>query len=305
MKFGKLQNIEGVDFSLPPDHPITAESLSAAPPADARRLFIGCTGWSMKEWVGKIYPAGAKTKDFLGHYGRQFNTIELNTTHYRIPTQDTIRKWYEETPADFRFCPKAPQTVSHSRDLGVSQTALPQFADAVAGLQEKLGCCFLQLPPYFGADRLPVIERFVDHWPAGIPLALELRHESWFSGDSTPDALFALLHARGLGVVITDVAGRRDVLHMGLTTPVAMVRFVGNGLHPTDYERADRWTARLQSWFEAGLHNAFFFPHQPDNVHAPEMAQYICRSMEKNGILTRGPQFLNDREQPGNQMSLF
>jgi uncharacterized protein YecE (DUF72 family) len=148
MKFGKLANIEDVDFSLPPSHPLNKTILEANPqqssPTD---LYIGCTGWSMKEWVGNAYPEKTKPKEYLKYYGEQFNTIELNTTHYRIPDKATITKWYNETPSDFRFCPKLPQSISHSRNLGLGGERILSFCEAVQGLEEKLGCCFMQLPP--------------------------------------------------------------------------------------------------------------------------------------------------------------
>jgi len=118
MKFGKLPNIDQVDFSLPPDAEGTASILAKLPQSKSQ-LYVGCTGWGMKEWIGTVYPAKTKAKDFLHHYARQFSTIELNTTHYRIPTPETVIKWRDTTPADFRFCPKIPQSISHSRDMGL------------------------------------------------------------------------------------------------------------------------------------------------------------------------------------------
>ena len=86
MKFGKLQDISKVDFTLPPDAGENELFFDRLPKSENVTIYIGCTGWSMKEWVGRVYPKGTKTKDYLQHYGKQFNTIELNTTHYRIPS---------------------------------------------------------------------------------------------------------------------------------------------------------------------------------------------------------------------------
>jgi len=91
---------------------------------------------------------------------------------------------------------------------------------------------------------------------------------------------------------------------MALSTGAAMVRFVGNGLDPTDYERIDAWTERMDQWFELGLHRIFFFTHEPDNILAPELALYLFEKMKKNSkIRVRGPILLD--EQQGEQMSLF
>ena len=307
MEFGKLADISGVDFTLPPDHPANGRLLSGLPTREGPpRLYIGCTGWSMKEWVGSVYPTGTKSKDYLRHYSRQFNTIELNTTHYRIPEPGTIQRWYEESAPDFRFCPKIPQSISHSNNLGLGTELIPLFCDSIQGLAEKLGCCFLQLPPYFDQSRLPQLEKFLQAFPRHIPLALELRHHSWFESTQTGDALFELLEHYRISTVITDVAGRRDILHMRLATGTVILRFVGNGLHPTDFSRADSWVKRLTHWYEAGLEELFLFAHEPDNLHAPELAAYFLEKAQQElpDISCRGPEFGPDPGQ-GQQMSLF
>ena len=113
MKFGKLPDISNVDFSLPVVSQKNIEVLQTNK-NQPTIIYIGCTGWSMKEWVGKVYPPKTKTKDYLKYYAQQFNTIELNTTHYRIPDLATIEKWKTESTDDFRFCPKILQAVSLS-----------------------------------------------------------------------------------------------------------------------------------------------------------------------------------------------
>ncbi|NRA51080.1 MAG: DUF72 domain-containing protein [Phaeodactylibacter sp.] len=308
MKFGKLQDIIGVDFSLPADPPGNASRWATFPTSDTMPyLYLGCTGWSMKEWVGKVYPKGTKAKDFLKAYSLQFNTIELNTTHYRIPDFATVQKWYRESTADFRFCPKVPQTISHSKDLGMGSGLITRFCDAIAGLQEKLGCCFIQLPPYYGYDRLPQLDQFLQFFPSSIPLAVEVRHESWFERKGNLEPLLETLARNNRSIVITDVAGRRDVLHMGITSSTVMIRFVGNGLHETDYERADAWIIRLNEWIQKGVKEIYFFPHEPDNILAPEMTAYVHQAALSgiDRINTRGPQLSGESDTKGEQMSLF
>jgi len=305
MKFGKVESLQGIDFQLPPDAPSNVQHITAGTPAGKRpQIYIGCTGWSMKEWVGKVYPRGTKSADFLLAYAKQFNTIELNTTHYRTPSPDMVQKWRQQTPADFRFCPKILQRISHSRDLGTQGTQLHTFINAIAALEDKYGCAFLQLPPYFGSDRRALLLRFADNWPSALPLAIELRHASWFEAPDTMEQLAYELQRRNLSLVLTDVAGRRDVLHMHLSNRTVMVRFVGNGLHPSDYSRIDEWVTRLQRWMEQGVDTIYFFPHEPDNVLAPELSAYLYKHLrELPGIDVRGPKLLDEEAQ--GQISLF
>ncbi|MBR9921172.1 MAG: DUF72 domain-containing protein [Bacteroidetes bacterium] len=302
MKFGKLENIDQVDFSLPPQPAGNKAILDDLPHTDCR-VYIGCTGWSMKEWVGKVYPPGTKTADFMQAYTRQFNTIEFNTTHYRIPETATVDKWREKSADDFRFCPKIPQSISHSGQLGADDPKLNLFCERIQGLDEKLGCCFIQLPPYFNLEKLPFLERFLGLFPQEIPLAVEVRHETFFEPD-VGEALFKLLEKYDRTAVITDVAGRRDVLHMRLTNERSMVRFVGNGLHPTDYQRIDEWVEVIKNWATDGLREIYFFGHEPDNVLAPDICLYLFEKLQNQpGISVRGPR-LRDK-QDGQQISLF
>ncbi len=305
MKFGKLADISQVDFTLPPSPSENETVLAKAPPREGKgRVYIGCTGWSMPDWVGKVYPKGTKSKDYLREYAKQFNTIEFNTTHYRIPSPANIDKWRTASTEDFRFCPKIPQTISHSRNLGLGDEQIMLFCNTIQGLEEKLGCCFMQLPPYFGFDRLDLLDRFLKGFPNHIPLAVEFRHESWFDDPAHSQHLWSILHKHQTATVITDVAGRRDVLHLRLTTPTAMVRFVGNALHDSDYQRIDAWVGQLNQWFQQGLHEVYFFTHEPDNILAPELAEYMANKCAENPALeVRGPHFFDN--DVGQQMSLF
>ncbi|GAB4488440.1 MAG: DUF72 domain-containing protein [Saprospiraceae bacterium] len=291
MDFGKLPSVDKVDFSLPPEPPQNAALLAALPKATKPTIYLGATGYNMKAWVGKWYPPGAKDRDFLRHYGAQFNTIEHNTTHYRIPDTATVARWREETPADFRFCPKIPQTISHARDLGLNDRELPLFCEVIAGLGEKLGCCFLQFPPHVSVHDLNLIARFLENFPSEIPLAVEVRHESFFQQTPQAEDFFKLLQSHNIATVITDVAGRRDVCHMRLTKRQVLIRFVGNTLHPSDYQRIEDWSERLKTWLNTGLHEVYFFTHEPDNLLAPDLAAFCEKifSAKMPGAALRGP----------------
>ncbi|WP_347157528.1 DUF72 domain-containing protein [Pontibacter chitinilyticus] len=281
MDFGKLSDISRVDFTLPPDHPDTLPLLRQAGRYLKPRVYVGLPVWVNKAWVGDYYPAKMPEKDALLWYSKQFNTIELNSTHYHIPSPVTIDRWRQAVPVGFRFCPKFPQLISHEAALRSTQGITAAFCEAIAGLEEKLGDSFLQLPPYFAPQQLPDLEHFLKFIPESIPLTIELRHPDWYENRMAGLKLYEVLEKYKAGTVLTDVAGRRDVLHMRLTTPSAMVRFVGNGLHPTDYTRIDAWVERLQGWFENGLQQLYFFVHEPDNTKAPELATYFINQLNK------------------------
>ncbi len=283
MNFGKLDSLSMVDFTMPPDAPRTERVLHGASqsPHSQRQIYLGATGWSNKEWLGSYYPAKSKPAEFLWHYSRMCNTIEFNTTHYRIPDAELVERWADQAADGFAFCPKVPQQISHRARLHAEEPTL-RFAEVMTGLGDKLGPCFIQLPDHHGTQGLPLIQDFLKTWPRGVGLHWELRNPDWFAsmGGAAGEGFDALEEA-GHGTVITDVAGRRDVLHMQLTTPVLMLRFVGNGLHPTDYQRSDDWIARIADWWQRGLQAAYIFIHQPEMHQVPPFVGYWARGLNQ------------------------
>ncbi|MGH1337942.1 MAG: DUF72 domain-containing protein [Aureispira sp.] len=304
MKFGRVNDLTKVDFSMP--NPPNATNLlldNLSAPTNGPKIYFGCTGWGMKEWIGTFYPPKAKSKEFLKHYNKQFTTIELNTTHYRIPTPDLVKTWYQMTDDNFKFSPKIPQSISHAPDLGRRGKEMDWFCESIVGLGEKLGTSFMQLPPNFGPGRLRQLDQFLSDFPIDeVPLAIEVRQEDWFGDEKAFQQLLYTLREHQVGTVITDVAGRRDVLHLGLTTPQLLLRFVGNGLHPSDYQRVDAWITLILDWLERGLEEVYFFSHQPDNILSPEMCIYFLEQLEARSALrfSKKTKILND-----GQMSLF
>jgi len=300
MDFGKTQQIEQVTWGLPPDATITAETLAQQNHQEIQsaQVYVGCPVWANKAWRGNLYPPQAKEKEFLNLYAQQFNCIELNVTHYQIPTPNTIAQWQAQTPTTFAFCPKLPQQISHRQlPLGQAQDLTLAFAEAVRPLQNRLGIPFLQLSPQFSLNQLLRLQEFLAIYPQDLPLAVEFRHPSWFIAKQFAHAA-ELLRSYGKGTVITDVGGRRDVLHMSLTTPIATIRFVGNSLHRTDYERIDDWVKRLREWLENGLQKLYFFVHEPDNTLAPQLALYFIQRLNTGcGLQLQEPN-LQQAEEP-------
>lgn len=299
MKFGKLLDLNGVDFSLPVDHPQTTRVLhrnldhSVVP-----QIYLGATGWGNREWIGRWYPSKSKQNEFLRYYARQFGTIEFNTTHYRVPNPETVARWYELSDPDFRFCPKVPQQISHFQTLNNSEESTDHFLSSIHGLGEKLGPVFLQLPERFAPSRHQAVQDYLNKWPTDLPIGLEFRHHEFFEGGHAAEEVYGELEVTGQGTVITDVAGRRDVLNMRLTNSILILRFVGNGTHPTDYSRADAWAARLKSWVDQGLQAAYLFIHQPDMELVPEYSQYWADAIHKaSGIKVRRPELVEEARQ--------
>jgi len=285
MDFGKLADISNVDFTLPANGSLFLNE-SEGNPLD---IYIGPPIWANKPWVGKIYPHNVKDADYLFHYAQQFNTIELNVTHYKIPTDETISRWKSQVGETFKFCPKFPQVISHERQLIGAAEMTNYFIDQISKLENNLGISFLQLPPYFGFNRLPILVDYLKSLPKGLEVAVEFRNETWFEEEKNWERTVLTLANLGVGTVITDVSGRRDVAHMSLATDTLTLRFIANNLHETDYVRTNDWISRIKDWHVAGLKKAYLFMHTEENILAPELSNYWVNQLNKELGLTLKP----------------
>ena len=307
MDFGKLQHIHNIDFTLPSDDPITAQLWQRlkAKPITPLRIYVGGTEWGRVSWVGSVYPQSSKPRDFLAFYSKQFNTVELNTIFYGLPKPDIVRRWAAAVDEGFRFCPKFPESISHQQLLKGGLAETEAFVERMQVFGPRLGPCFLLLSERFGPDQAGALQQYVRRLPQGFHTCVELRGTDWFRSSAAVigDTYQQMLES-GVGTVITDVSGRRDVLHMRLTTPTAFIRFVTNSLHPTDYQRADAWVERIGEWAARGLQEVYIFVHSPEELTSPEIMKYlISRMNERYGLSMPVPNLVNGGR-PGN-LSLF
>ena len=276
MKFGQVDNPEEIDFTIPPDHPDTKRVLEKAKPKGFD-VYVGCAKWNKTD-LKNFYPKG--TKDELGYYSSQFNCIELNATFYRMFPATQFEKWRENTPDGFKFFPKLVQDISHFRRLKDVDGLVDEFVNNASNLQEKLGAPFLQLHNNFAPKDMDRVKAFVANWKYDVPLAIECRHTDWYNDPAVSAELYKLLEDNGVINVLVDTAGRRDLMHMRLTTPSAFVRWVGAN-HPSDRDRLDEWIERIAAWKKLGLEKLYFFVHQNVEKESPLLSAYFIDKLNK------------------------
>src|SRR5688572_21310101 len=140
---------------------------------------LGTMGFSYGDWARPFYPPGTKPGDYLAHYARHFNAVELDTTFHAVPPADRFHRWAEVTPDGFRFAVKTPRTVTHDvpPDRGVAP--MLEFLDAARALGEKLGVVLIQYPPHFEADQFQRLATFLAALPREVRFAVELRNRTW------------------------------------------------------------------------------------------------------------------------------
>lgn len=299
MKFGKVEHPELVDFTLPADNPETKRVLNQHRSEASFEVYVGCAKWNRNDLKG-FYPKG--TKDELTYYSRQFNAIEMNATFYKMPDWKQVEKWKEKTPEGFKFFPKVTDLITHYRRLINVQEPVENFCDAISNFEDRLGMAFMQLHENFHPKDFERLKGVLEHFPKAIPLAVEVRNEAWFAAQE--ERYYQLLEQLGMANIIVDTAGRRDMLHMRLTSPVAFIRYVGAN-HSSDKQRLDDWIERIGQWREEGLQKLYFFVHQNIEVESPLLATHFIRNLNKTFGLSLAVPHKPGDEGTDEQMSLF
>jgi len=164
-------------------------------------VHIGTSGWSYQHWKNCFYSEVAQ-KDWLAYYATHFNTVEINASFYRLQSAETLQKWREQTPSDFRFSLKANRYLTHTKRLNNALDSVLLEKQHAQHLHSKLAMVLWQLPKNLAKD-INKLQRFLDalkHW-SDIQHVIEFRHSSWFD-EQTANLLSAQNHA----ICISDSA---------------------------------------------------------------------------------------------------
>ena len=182
---------------------------------------IGTSGWHYDHWRDRFYPAKLTKAEWLGFYARHFNTVELNNSFYRLPSEAAFANWYHSSPPNFTFAVKVSRFITHIKRLKNSEEPLENFITRAKILGEKLGPLLYQLPPSLHRND-EVLESFLSNLPQGMQHVFEFRHPSWLE-----EKVFAILHQYNVGLCVFDMPSLTCPLVV--TTDFAYVRFHGSG----------------------------------------------------------------------------
>ena len=248
-------------------------------------FYIGCPMWGYKEWVGNFLPVHTPASDFLKQYSRRLNVVEGNTTFYSLPNADTIARWRDETPADFRFCPKLSREISHLLPLDTHHREVQEFTERMRGLQDRLGPIFLQMSPNFAPAHLEQLHSFLEVWPSDLRLAVEVRHSDFFL-EGHESALNTLLQTYNVARVMMDIRPiqigspeeqktnqtreRKPLLplHPVATTDFIFLRYISHPRMEVNEPLLKIWAHQLSKWMEEGI-TPYVFCHCPFEIHSP------------------------------------
>jgi uncharacterized protein YecE (DUF72 family) len=210
-----------------------------------RRVWIGCSGWNYRHWRESVYPKGLPAKRWLEYYAELFDTVEVNTTFYRLPNVAAVEAWAKQTPADFLFTVKASRYLTHMKRLTDLGTGVERFYERIEPLRtaRKLGPVLWQLPGNFHRDD-ERLSSALAQLPSGRH-CFEFRHASWF----TPE-VYEILRRHDVALVIGDHP-ERPFQTYELTADWTFIRFhYGQRGRNGNYSEMEleTWKSRIAAW---------------------------------------------------------
>ncbi len=162
-------------------------------------VHLGTIGWSYTFWKGSFYPRKTASKDFLAYYATQFNTVEVDSSFYRIPQEQAVTNWKKQAVEGFLFAFKFPRLITHIKMLKNTQTETNLFLNRVELLEEKLGPMLLQFPPNFTNTHFDDLKSYLQALPKTHRYAVEVRNESWLNQE-----FYNLLSANNVALAWAD-----------------------------------------------------------------------------------------------------
>ena len=204
---------------------------------------IGTSGWHYNHWRGLFYDAGTTAAGMLSFYVRYFDTVEINNSFYRLPTEEAFKVWRDSTPANFLFAVKASRFITHNKKLSDPESALENFIPRADVLGRKLGPILFQLPPRWRANP-ERLESFLATLPKRHRYAFEMRDTTWHI-----QPIYKLLHKHNVAFCMYELAGFQSPLE--ITADFAYVRLHGPaGPYQGSYspEALRTWARRISEW---------------------------------------------------------
>ena len=207
------------------------------------RIHVGTSGWHYKHWVGDFYPERFAPARMLPWYAREFDTVEINNSFYRLPEEKTFAQWKQLVPPGFIFAVKASRFITHIKRLKDAEASLDLFFSRAHPLGNSLGPVLFQLPPRW-KQNVERLQEFVGLLPRNQKFAIEFRDETWCCPE-----IYEILREAGVAVCLHDWHG--TTWPYELTAEFSYIRFHGSGTryggnYPTDHLR--HWATKIQSW---------------------------------------------------------
>jgi uncharacterized protein YecE (DUF72 family) len=204
---------------------------------------IGTSGWHYKHWVGEFYPPRWPASKMLSWYQERFDTVEINNSFYRLPSEEAVEIWRSSTPPQFLFAVKGSRFLTHMKKLKDPAVGIEKFFSRIDLFKSKLGPILFQLPPNF-AKNAQRLEDFLSALPRGHRYAFEFRDPSWSDSE-----IFRILRRHKAAYCPFDLAGYQSPIE--ITTNFTYIRLHGPGnKYQGSYtdDALNKWASRIKEW---------------------------------------------------------
>ena len=237
-------------------------------------------GWSYDFWRGNFYPQDMKAAEYLHEYSKHFDTVEVNNTFYRIPSENTVMKWGQQTPRGFLFALKFPRVITHVKMLRNCENEVNRFLEYASKLEDKLGPLLLQFPPTFRNQHLHLLKDFLPSLPKKYRFAVEARNR-----ELQQEKFYSLLRENRIALVMLDRASMPEIDE--ITADFAYARWerdrkqVKGVLGKVEVDRSNdikRWAEKIRGFPEATPVFGYFSKYY--SGHPPTDAKQLRRFLE-------------------------
>jgi uncharacterized protein YecE (DUF72 family) len=238
------------------------------------RIYIGCSGWSYKHWIGKFYPSDFERKDWLNFYTNYFKTVEVNMTFYRFPFPNMLKSWYNKTPEDFKFTFKANRLITHEKKFKDTSDLITKFLNLLDLLKNKIGCILWQLPPsmHFSDENVETLDKFLAEIEERKNV-IEFRHKSWWNEET-----YRLLKKhKAIFCILSSPTLPEDFV---VTSDIAYIRFHGlEEWYRYNYskEEMEEWADKIK---ETKCKEIYCYFNNDFEAHAPKNALQLMKILD-------------------------
>ena len=246
-------------------------------------LHIGTMGWSYSFWMGNFYPVGLDPKGFLKEYANHFDSVEIDSSFYRVPGEKVVENWRQETPEGFIFSAKFPGAITHEKMLVDCEEEVQFFIKRISLLGEKLGPLLLQFPYAFKKERYDDLKDFLSRLPKRHRYAVEVKEKKWLS-----DRFYRLLGDTGVALALVDHPWMPETNE--LTADFTYIRWEGDRKKikgttgAVERDRKDdisAWALRIEKFLRDSIEVYGYFSKYYSG-HSPTDSKYMLSILDKD-----------------------
>jgi uncharacterized protein YecE (DUF72 family) len=238
-------------------------------------------GWRYNFWRKNFYSINSKPENFLEEYSKYFDTVEVNSSFYRIPSVTTLEKWKKQTPKNFLFSIKAPKKITHDRTFQINSNYIDYFLTSINKLNKKLGPILFQFPPNFKIDKIGFLKNLISVLPKKQRYAFEVRNKSWLK-----EPFYKLLIENNIALVLGDSKWLENIIK--ITSNFIYFRWEGNrkqikgttgNIEKKKSDEIEKWGKKINQLLEKTEVFGYFSKYY--SGHPPTDAKQILTFLQK------------------------